>query len=457
MPIDGSGNYSLPGGYLATTGTTILTTQHNPIFEDVAAALTACVKLNGAGAMTGRLTLSADPLTSLQAATKQYADAQAAAAVAALNIKPSVLCASTANVALTAEQTIDGQLTSASRVLLKNQTAPAENGIWLTGSGAWSRVADMDAWSEVYGAIVKVEKGTLWADTLWLVTADNGGTLGTTAITWRRCDGGIQRTTDTTTALTLTSDMIGSLVTTNNGSAVAVTVPQATGAFGRGFWFIRQNLGAGAATDTPTTSTVNGGASLITRTNDAYIWVSDGANWNATPLGPTYAFLTGLTEDATAATGDFVWTADVSATLNKKVQLGTIQTLFAASQAQMEAASSNAVYVTPGRAQNHPGVVKAWANFVPRGTNGACTINASHNVTSVTRSATGIYDVVFTTNMSSANYCITAQCDAASNVNLIYNTRTRATSGFTLSQISASAGTNNDLGDAIHFMATGDQ
>ena len=31
-----NGVYSLPSGYLATTGTTIQVSQHNPIFEDVA-------------------------------------------------------------------------------------------------------------------------------------------------------------------------------------------------------------------------------------------------------------------------------------------------------------------------------------------------------------------------------------------------------------------------------------
>ncbi len=49
------------------------------------------------------------------------------------NQKTACAVASTANLTLVAEQTIDGVLTSASRVLVKNQTLPAANGIYVTG------------------------------------------------------------------------------------------------------------------------------------------------------------------------------------------------------------------------------------------------------------------------------------------------------------------------------------
>lgn len=54
-PSDSNGVYSLPAGYLAVTGDTILPTQHNPPFEDVAAGLTARLMRSGAGPMTGPL------------------------------------------------------------------------------------------------------------------------------------------------------------------------------------------------------------------------------------------------------------------------------------------------------------------------------------------------------------------------------------------------------------------
>lgn len=50
------------------------------------------------------------------------------------------------------------------------------------------------------------------------------------------------------------------------------------------------------------------------------------------------------------------------------------------------------------------GSAKAWVNF-----NGVttATIRASYNVSSVTRSSTGIYVINFTTPMPNANYCVT--------------------------------------------------
>jgi hypothetical protein len=44
----------------------------------------------------------------------------------------------------------------------------------------------MDIWNEVPSAFVFVEQGTTQADTGWVVTADQGGTLNTTAITWAK-------------------------------------------------------------------------------------------------------------------------------------------------------------------------------------------------------------------------------------------------------------------------------
>ena len=45
----------------------------------------------------------------------------------------------------------------------------------------WIRVADMDVWAEIPGAFFAVEEGSVNADTIWLCTANSGGTLGTTA------------------------------------------------------------------------------------------------------------------------------------------------------------------------------------------------------------------------------------------------------------------------------------
>lgn len=73
----------------------------------------------------------------------------------------------------------------------------------------------------------------------------------------------------------------------------------------------------------------------------------------------------------------------------------------AASQAQMEAAASAAVSVTPLVAQYHPGMAKAWVIFNGTGTP---SILASYNVASITDNATGDWTVNLTTAMSSVNF-----------------------------------------------------
>lgn len=70
------------------------------------------------------------------------------------------------------------------------------------------------------------------------------------------------------------------LVTHSNASAIAGTLPNAAGAgFDAGWWMEVQNRGAGTLTITPTTSTIDGAASLVLRTDQGVRIVSDGTNY----------------------------------------------------------------------------------------------------------------------------------------------------------------------------------
>lgn len=57
MPSDINGNYSLPSGYLAVEGETIQPSQHNPPLEDLAAAVSVRLPVNGSKGMTGPIKL----------------------------------------------------------------------------------------------------------------------------------------------------------------------------------------------------------------------------------------------------------------------------------------------------------------------------------------------------------------------------------------------------------------
>jgi hypothetical protein len=143
---------------------------------DQLAAASAAVSLN-----SQQLTNLLDPTSAQDAATKAYVDSVAQG----LDAKASVKAATTANITLSGAQTIDGvSVVAGDRVLVKNQTTASQNGVYVAQSGPWTRALDLDAWSEVPNAFVFVEQGTTQADTGWVCTADQGGTLGTTSIPW---------------------------------------------------------------------------------------------------------------------------------------------------------------------------------------------------------------------------------------------------------------------------------
>jgi len=82
--------------------------------------------------------------------------------------------------------TVDGiTLATGDRILIKDQGAPAENGIYtVNASGAPTRATDANAWLALVSAAVNVEVGTANADTSWNCNCDQGGTLGSTAVTF---------------------------------------------------------------------------------------------------------------------------------------------------------------------------------------------------------------------------------------------------------------------------------
>lgn len=153
------------------------------------------VKKDGSVAMTGNFNMGSQLITNLQtpsanndAVNKAYVDT----AVGNLNAMykyRNVRAASTGNVSLSNPGTaiFDGvTLAAGERVLLKNQTAPAENGIYVfaTSSTPLTRASDADAWNEFPGSLVSINEGTLYADARFFSPVNDGGTLGTTAITY---------------------------------------------------------------------------------------------------------------------------------------------------------------------------------------------------------------------------------------------------------------------------------
>ena len=107
------------------------------------------------------------PLNASDAANKGYVDS----AAAGLIVRTAVAVATTGNITLSGEQTIDGVLTSASRILVKNQTLSQNNGIYATAAGAWSRASDSNTAATLkVGYYYFVSAGTTQGSTGWTIT-----------------------------------------------------------------------------------------------------------------------------------------------------------------------------------------------------------------------------------------------------------------------------------------------
>jgi len=144
--------------------------------------------LNGIDGGASRIINIADGSANTDAVTLQ----QMQAFVRGLSWKASARAASTGNVSLTAPgASIDGvTLASGDRVLLKNQTAGAENGIytWTGASATLTRTPDAATAAQFVGAAVTVTEGTANADRVYTQNTDNV-TVGTTAMTWVQLGG----------------------------------------------------------------------------------------------------------------------------------------------------------------------------------------------------------------------------------------------------------------------------
>ncbi|MDP4146525.1 MAG: tail fiber protein [Bacillota bacterium] len=120
------------------------------------------------------------------------------------------------------------------RVLVKDQTTQAQNGIYtVTNAGSsttayvLTRAADADTGAKLTsGSYVWVEQGTTYGDSGWIMTQNGNITIGTTAITWTQFSGAGQ--------------IIAGTGLTKSGNTLSITTGGVTAA----------QLAAGAGTDT---------------------------------------------------------------------------------------------------------------------------------------------------------------------------------------------------------------
>jgi len=108
-----------------------------------------------------------------------------AGVTASMAVKAPCRVATTANITLSAVQTVDDiVLVAEDRVLVKNQTDPIENGIYIVTSGAWSRSPDWSGVRDIAsGTFCVVSEGTAGSGTFWYISTTGALVVGTTSIT----------------------------------------------------------------------------------------------------------------------------------------------------------------------------------------------------------------------------------------------------------------------------------
>lgn len=186
IPADVGGKWIREIGLYDAAGDLVAVANCAPSFKPLlvqGTGKTQIIRMNFIVANTASVVLKIDPAIVL--ATREYVDTQIVEAMAKMDFKHSVLVATTANIALSGVQTIDGVLLPAdARVLVKNQADAKENGLYVVSStGVWKRTQDADSSVEVTpGLFVSVEKGTANGDSVWQLVTDAPIVLGTTAL-----------------------------------------------------------------------------------------------------------------------------------------------------------------------------------------------------------------------------------------------------------------------------------
>ena len=141
------------------------------------------------------------------------------------------------------------------------------------------------------------------------------------------------------------------------------------------------------------------------------ISVADGTGAAANPTIDLVDAGPGATGPIGSATVAPVVTIDAKGRVTALTSATITAGLSAATQAEMESASSTTVAATPGRAHFHPGAVKYWVHFNVDG-----TINTSYNVTSITDTGAGDHTVNIGTDFSGASWCAISCQDGGGNL-----------------------------------------
>lgn len=350
------------------------------------------------------VTVTQDPTQALQLATKQYVDAVAeglhvhAACSAATPNSLAALTGGTvtynngtagvgATLTLSVALTIlDGYtLQNGNRILVKNESTQAYNGIytWATGGTVLTRATDFDTAVEIAsGDFTFVTYGTLYANTGW-VQVDPVTTVGTDPIVWQQFSGAGTYTAGT--GLTLTGSQFSITNTTVNAASYGSASSVAT------FTVNAQGQLTAAAS---TAISINGNQITSGTVGSAYITGSytgitgvgtlTAGTWNASAISDTYlstiATAGKVSNSATTATSANTANAIVSRDASGNFSAGIITANLsgnATTATTATNATNTAITANSTNATNYLTFVSATTGNLPQLVNSSITCNPS--------------------------------------------------------------------------------
>lgn len=290
-----------------------------------------------------------------------------------------VAVATTASITLAGEQTIDGVLTSASRILVKDQSTPAQNGIYITAAGSWSRAADADNVAEfVLGREVYVQSGTISSGRAYRLSSSvvslgvsnvtfsadikqvNSTISGNESVGGNLSVAGTASVTGTTTLTGLATAAGGLSVTGGSVSILNLTTAQTIN--------VASNLELGSAISSDSSSRIDLHSS-VSSDFDARLIRNSGVN--------------GTLDIEQVGTGSFL------------IKRAGVSHFSLSNDGSLSR-------VVPGGSTLYPDFAcRAWANWNGTGTP---AIKASGNVSSITDHGTGENTLNFTSALPDANY-----------------------------------------------------
>ena len=255
-------------------------------------------------------TIYTTPANDTDIANKAYVDATSQG----LAFKQPAKYTTTGDISLSGLATQGGgdwptALTAGMRILVKNQTSGAENGIYLASATGWTRSLDANTWDEIVAAYLFITSGTVWAGSSWVDTNVEGGTLGVTPVTFVQFSNNATYTAGT--GLTLsgyqfsitpvgTAGTYGSatqtpVITTNaSGQVTSVTNTTITPAVGS-----ITGLGTGVATWLATPSSANLASAVTDETGSGSLVFATSPTL-VTPI-------LGTPQSGNFSTGTFTW------------------------------------------------------------------------------------------------------------------------------------------------------